>query len=101
MFPYHLLEILDRFERHIVFRIAKIHERTRVSAVVRNHDFDRAVWIDSRNGSMFVTCRKHQTASNECDGYLKYHDGAHWKWAALGQPIVVHNRTRRHMSISF
>jgi hypothetical protein len=58
MFSYHLLKILDRFERHVVLRIAKIHERARVNAVVRNHDFDRSVWIDSRNGSLFAACRK-------------------------------------------
>ena len=46
MFSHHLLEILDRFERHVVLRIAKIHERARVSAVIRNHDLDRSVWID-------------------------------------------------------
>ena len=48
MFSHHFLEILDRFERHVVLRIAKIHERARVSAVIRNHDLDRAIRIDFR-----------------------------------------------------
>ena len=39
--PTIFLEIFDRFERHVVLRIAKIHERARVNAVIRNHDFDR------------------------------------------------------------
>src|SRR4029450_6083113 len=30
MFSHHLPELLDRFERHVVLRIAKIHERARV-----------------------------------------------------------------------
>jgi hypothetical protein len=77
MFSHHLLEILDRFERYVVFRIAKIHERARVNAVIRNDDFNRAVRVDSRNGSMFAACRKRETQSNEYDGYFKQCAGAH------------------------
>ena len=101
VFSYHLLEILDRFERHVVLRIAKIHERARVSAVIRNHDLDRAVRIDSRNGSMFAACRKHETQSNEHDGYLKYCGGAHWNLDVRWKPTVVQNCTRSHISVSF
>ena len=48
MFADHLLEILDHLQRDVVFFVPEIHERAGVSAMFRNNDFDRAVWIDLR-----------------------------------------------------
>src|SRR4030095_4882931 len=76
MLADHLLEVFDCFERHVVLRIAKIHERARVNAVIRNHDLDRAVRIDSRNGSMFAASRKRETQSNEYEGDIQDSAGA-------------------------
>src|SRR5678815_1602490 len=94
MFSHHLLEILDRFERHVVLRIAKIHERARVNAMIRNHDLDLAVRIDSRNGSMFAASRKRETQSNEYDGYFKHTAGAHSNLFVRWKPPVVPNCTK-------
>ena len=101
MLADHLLEVFDCFERHVVLRIAKIHERARVSAVIRNHDLDRAVRIDSRNGSMFAASRKRETQSNEYDGYFKHCAGAHSNLAVRWKPPVVPNCTTSHISVSF
>ena len=46
MFAHHLLKILDCLESNVVFRVAKIHERSGVCAMFRNHHLDRAVRID-------------------------------------------------------
>jgi len=48
MFADHLLEILDHLQRDVVFFVPKIHERAGVSAMFRNNDLDRAVWINLR-----------------------------------------------------
>jgi hypothetical protein len=101
MFSHHLLEIFDRFERHVVLRVAKIHERARVSAAIGNHDLDSAVRIDFRNGSMFAACRKRETQSNECDGYFKHCAGAHSNLEVRWKPTVVQVCTRSHISVSF
>src|SRR5713101_9359519 len=48
MFAHHLLKILDCLQSDVVLRVAKIHERAGVYAMSRNHQLDRAVWIDMR-----------------------------------------------------
>jgi hypothetical protein len=47
MFADHLLEVLDHFQRDVVFLVSEIHERSGVNAVLGHRDFDRAVWIDN------------------------------------------------------
>jgi hypothetical protein len=94
MFSHHLLEILDRFERHVVLRIAKIHERARVSAVIRNHDLDRAVRIDSRNAAVRHACRR-DSSRDEC--YFKTL-GAHKLGLHSGSSICC-ELTRRNIRV--
>ena len=47
VFAHHVLEFLDRLERHFIFRVAEIHERAGVGALGRQQDFYRRVGIDS------------------------------------------------------
>ena len=48
MFANHRFEIFDHLQRDVIFLVAEIHERARVSAMFGNYDFDRTVWIDMR-----------------------------------------------------
>src|SRR4030095_17261805 len=66
MFSHPPLEILDRLERHIILSIPEIHERTGVSAVIRNHDFDRTVWIDLRPRRR-LAAPGHYECKSQCD----------------------------------
>ncbi len=69
MFAHHLLEVLDCFQRYIVLFIAKVHESSGVSAMLGNHDLDRAIWIDLRNRDVFAAstgCQSHCNCCNSC-----------------------------------
>src|SRR6185369_4916225 len=100
MLADHLLEVFDCFERHVVLRIAKIHERARVNAMIRNHDLDRAGRIASRNGSMFAASRERETQSTESDGYFMNCAGAPWKLAVRWKPPVGRPCTTGHIAVS-
>ena len=69
MFPHHFFEVIDSFERYVVFLIAKIHECAGINAVFWNHDLDWAIWIDAR------CCRRlaasgQDKRKTECDNPL-------------------------------
>ena len=49
MFAHHRLEILNHFQRDIVFLVAEIHERAGVSAMPGDHNLNRTIWIDALN----------------------------------------------------
>ena len=53
MFSHHRFEFFDAFDGHVVFRVAEVHERARVSAVLRNHYFNWRIRIDNRRGAVF------------------------------------------------
>src|ERR1043166_2851594 len=66
MFFHHLLEVLDRLERDVVFFVAKIHESAGVRAVLWNHHLDGAIWIDARTSRRLTTCDQDH-CKDECD----------------------------------
>lgn len=60
MFANHLLEVLDFLEADVILPFAKIYERTRVSAMLWNDDFDRGFWIDTCRSGLLATSNQEQ-----------------------------------------
>ena len=46
MFADHVFEVLDHLQGDVVFFVPEIHERSGVSAMLGDRDFDRAVRVD-------------------------------------------------------
>src|ERR1044071_1265549 len=98
MFSHHLLEFFDRFERHVVLSIAKIHERAGVNTMLRHYNLNRTVGINLHNGRMLATGRKRETQAYECDGYIQHRDSTHSNLDVRWKPTVFHHCTRSRIS---
>ena len=51
MFADHRLEILDHFQRDVIFLVAEIHERAGVTSMLGNHNLNRSIGVDLQHCS--------------------------------------------------
>jgi hypothetical protein len=49
MFAHHRFEILDHFQRDVLFLFAEINESARISAMLGNDYLNRTIWVDVLN----------------------------------------------------
>src|SRR5213075_2930035 len=58
MFPHHVFKFLDRLDRHFVFRVTEIHERTGVSTVLGKSDLNASILVWRNNSGFLPTAGK-------------------------------------------
>src|SRR5260370_11361156 len=77
MFADHCLEILDHFQRHVIFLVTEIHERAGVSAMFGNHNLNGTIGIDGGNRRTLVASSECQTRCNCYNNDCKHCIPAH------------------------
>src|SRR6266849_935014 len=65
MFADHRLEIFDRLDRDSVLRVAKIHERTGVSAMLGDHYFHRCIGINRLRRVFFAGAQSAEQSQRD------------------------------------